>query len=103
MFPASLPLATALAPGGIFSRLWKRKLWNFRTFRAPESTDRDQRSPQAGPGGRLADATAIVTAMKNAGYRLPTQAPYAGPGSTEHGNLQQVDAALAFFSGKSRN
>lgn len=58
---------------------------------------------QAGPGGDLTDATAIVTAMKNAGYRVPTPAPYAGPGSTEHGNTQQLIAAVTFLADKNRN
>lgn len=58
---------------------------------------------QSGPGGDVEDATAIVTAMKNAGYRVPTPAPYAGAGSTQHGNPQQFIAALTFFSDKNRN
>lgn len=57
---------------------------------------------QAGPGGDLADATAIVDAMKAAGYRVPVPAPYDGPGSTQHGSSQQFVAALSWFSGKSR-
>jgi hypothetical protein len=56
----------------------------------------------AGPGGALAAATAIVNGMKSAGYRLPTDAPYSGSGSTQHGNPQQFIAALRFFVGKSR-
>jgi hypothetical protein len=40
--------------------------------------------------------------MKAAGYRLPADAPYSGPGSTSHGSTQQFLAALAFFKGKSR-
>lgn len=56
----------------------------------------------AGPGGALAHAQAIVAGMKAAGYRLPADAPYSGSGSTQHGNPQQFLAALAFFRGKSR-
>ena len=58
---------------------------------------------QSGPGGDLTDATAIVTAMKSAGYRVPDPAPYAGPGATQHGNTQQFIAALTFIADKSRN
>jgi hypothetical protein len=58
---------------------------------------------QAGPGGDLGDATSIVTAMKKAGYRVPTPTPYDGPGSTQHGNPQQFIAALTFVSDKNRN
>jgi hypothetical protein len=55
-----------------------------------------------GPGGDLTDANAVVSAMKTAGYRLPTPAPYDGAGSTQHGSTQQFMAALSFYSGKSR-
>lgn len=55
-----------------------------------------------GPGGDLADANAVIAAMKAAGYRLPTPAPYDGPGSTQHGSTQQFIAALTFYNGKSR-
>jgi poly(3-hydroxybutyrate) depolymerase len=57
---------------------------------------------QAGPGGDLPDADAIVQAMQAAGYRLPNPAPYAGPGSTTHGDLNQLVAALTSFTGQSR-
>jgi poly(3-hydroxybutyrate) depolymerase len=57
---------------------------------------------QAGPGGDLPDADAIVQAMQAAGYRLPSPAPYAGAGSTSHGDLNQLVAALTSFSGQSR-
>jgi hypothetical protein len=57
----------------------------------------------AGPGGQLAAAQAIVAGMKAAGYRLPADAPYSGAGSTQHGSTQQFMAAIAFFGGKSRN
>lgn len=57
---------------------------------------------QAGPGGDLADATAIVDGMRASGYRLDAVAPYAGPGSTTHGSPEQLLAALRWFSGKSR-
>jgi len=56
----------------------------------------------AGPGGQLATATTIVNGMKAAGYRLPSDAPYSGPGSTTHGATQQFMAAVSFFKGKSR-
>lgn len=57
---------------------------------------------QAGPGGQIATATDIVTKMKAAGYRLPTPAPYAGPGYTTHGSPDQFIAALKWFPGKTR-
>ena len=57
---------------------------------------------QAGPGGDLPDAQAIVSAMQAAGYRLPTPAPYTGQGSGTHGDLNQLVSALSFFPGKSR-
>jgi len=55
-----------------------------------------------GPGGQTALATAIVSGMKAAGYRLPADAPYSGPGATTHGSTQQFLAAMSFFKGKSR-
>jgi hypothetical protein len=58
---------------------------------------------QVGPGGNATDATAIVKAMKTAGYRLPTVAPYADTGFNVHGSPEQFVAALSFFSGKTRN
>ena len=57
---------------------------------------------QSGPGGDLPDATSIVTKMKAAGYRVPTPAPYDGPGSTTHGAPQQFIAAVSWFPGKTR-
>jgi hypothetical protein len=57
---------------------------------------------QAGPGGDLPDADSIVSAMQAAGYRLPNPAPYAGQGSTMHGDLDQFVAAVSFFPGLSR-
>lgn len=57
---------------------------------------------QAGPGGDLADAEAIVGGMRAAGYRLDAVSPYAGPGSTTHGAPEQFLAALRWFSGKAR-
>lgn len=56
----------------------------------------------AGPGGQFTAANAIVSAMKSAGYRTPTDAPYSGPGASQHGSTQQFLAALSFFSGKAR-
>jgi hypothetical protein len=57
---------------------------------------------QAGPGGDVADAQAIVSAMQAAGYRLPNPAPYSGPGSGTHGDPQQFIAAVSWFPGKTR-
>ena len=56
----------------------------------------------AGPGGDLPDATAIVDAMRAAGYQLPSDAPYSGAGSTTHGSTDQFLAAVSFFSDKRR-
>jgi len=56
----------------------------------------------AGPGGDFADAEAIVGAMEAAGYRLPADAPYSGPGSSTHGSTDQFIAACQFFAGKTR-
>ena len=57
---------------------------------------------QVGPGGDLADANAIVSAMRTAGYRLPTPAPYNGAGSGTHGDPNQFIAAISWFPGKTR-
>ncbi len=56
----------------------------------------------AGPGGDFVDANAIVAGMQSAGYRLPADAPYSGPGASIHGDQQQFLAAIDFFDGKSR-
>ncbi len=56
----------------------------------------------AGPGGQYTTANAIVSGMKAAGYRLPSQAPYSGSGAGQHGSTQQFMAAVQFFKGKSR-
>ena len=56
----------------------------------------------AGPGGDYADANAIVAGMDEAGYRLPSDAPYSGAGSGTHGSTEQFVAAIGFFEGKSR-
>ena len=56
----------------------------------------------AGPGGDYPDADAIVNAMRTAGYRLPADAPYSGPGAGTHGSSEQFMAACRFFPGKSR-
>jgi len=55
-----------------------------------------------GPGGQTGIAQAVVQDMRDAGYRLPDDAPYSGPGSNEHGNITQMEAALSFFVGKTR-
>jgi hypothetical protein len=57
---------------------------------------------QAGPGGDLPDAQTIVAAMQAAGYRVPSPAPYNGPGSGTHGDPNQFIAALSWFPGKTR-
>lgn len=56
----------------------------------------------AGPGGDTADAEAIVDGMRAAGYQLPDDAPYSGPGSTSHGSSAQFLEAVSFFSDKAR-
>jgi hypothetical protein len=56
----------------------------------------------AGPGGDLPDARAIVDGMRTAGYRLPADAPYSGAGAGVHGSTEQFLAACRFFPGKSR-
>ncbi|TET32455.1 MAG: hypothetical protein E3J72_19525 [Planctomycetota bacterium] len=55
-----------------------------------------------GPGGKIALAQEVVDAMAAAGYRLPPDAPYSGPGCNTHGDMTQFAAALQFFPGKSR-
>ncbi len=57
---------------------------------------------QVGPGGDFIDARAIASAMRDAGYRLPDPAPYAGPGASQHGSKDQFVAALRFFEDKTR-
>jgi predicted esterase len=57
---------------------------------------------QAGPGGDFTDANAIVQAMKTAGYRVPSPAPYDGNGAGTHGSPDQFMAALSWFPGKAR-
>lgn len=57
---------------------------------------------QVGPGGAFGPATEIIKNMKTAGYRVPTPAPYSGPGYTVHGDPQQFIAALTFLVGKTR-
>jgi hypothetical protein len=55
-----------------------------------------------GPGGKVSIAEQVVAEMRNAGYRLPDDAPYSGPGCDQHGAIPQMEAALKFFPGKSR-
>ncbi|TET31451.1 MAG: hypothetical protein E3J72_22305 [Planctomycetota bacterium] len=58
---------------------------------------------QIGPGGQpLAVTQPIIERMRAAGYRLDDPSPYAGPGYNQHGNIQQLQAALAWFVGKTR-
>jgi hypothetical protein len=57
---------------------------------------------QSGPGGQVQLATLIVQGMAAAGYRVPVPAPYDGPGSGTHGDLNQLASAFGFFAGKSR-
>ncbi|TET33477.1 MAG: hypothetical protein E3J72_16795 [Planctomycetota bacterium] len=56
----------------------------------------------AGPGGQHTAAKIIVDGMRDAGYRLPADAPYSGPGANSHGDQTQFRASLTFFPGKSR-
>ncbi len=56
-----------------------------------------------GPGGNVADADVIVSAMRGAGWQTPTDAPYAGSGSASFGSEQQFLAAVGFFYDKGRN
>jgi hypothetical protein len=56
----------------------------------------------SGPGGNFPAAKAIVAGMRDAGYRLPPDAPYSGPGCGIHGDPRQFTATLKFFLGKSR-
>ena len=57
---------------------------------------------QVGPGGAQAIAQQIVAAMQGASYRLPSPAPYNGPGANTHGDPQQFIAAVSWFPGKTR-
>jgi hypothetical protein len=57
---------------------------------------------QVGPGGDFGDANIIASAMKAAGYRMPSPAPYNGAGAGTHGDPNQFLAALQFFNGKTR-
>ncbi|MFZ5478537.1 MAG: hypothetical protein ACOZNI_17335 [Myxococcota bacterium] len=59
-------------------------------------------SGNAGPGGDLPDANAIVDGMRDAGWDLPADAPYSGAGSTQHGSTEQFLAAVDFFADKRR-
>jgi len=56
-----------------------------------------------GPGGNSSDANGIVGAMRGAGWQTPTDAPYAGSGSSSFGSEQQFLAAVGFFYDKARN
>jgi hypothetical protein len=56
----------------------------------------------AGPGGAYAQADAIVAGMTAAGWRVEQPAPYNGPGSDTHGDVDQFLNALAWFPGRSR-
>ncbi|TET38294.1 MAG: hypothetical protein E3J72_03525 [Planctomycetota bacterium] len=56
----------------------------------------------AGPGSQVALAQQVVQEMRDAGYQLPDDAPYSGPGYMDHGSIDQLEAALSFFVGKSR-
>ncbi len=55
-----------------------------------------------GPGGDWPDADAIVDGMRAAGWQLPADAPYSGPGSDTHGSTDQFLEAVDFFAGKER-
>ena len=56
----------------------------------------------AGPGGDQPDADAIVAGMRDAGWQLPADAPYSGPGSETHGSTDQFLEAVSFFHDKVR-
>ena len=56
----------------------------------------------AGPGGDFVDAESIVSGIADAGYRLPADAPYSGPGADSHGSTDQFLAAVDFFADKRR-
>ena len=56
-----------------------------------------------GPGGNSSDADVIVGAMQGAGWQTPSDAPYAGSGSSSFGAEQQFLAAVGFFYDKARN
>jgi hypothetical protein len=56
----------------------------------------------AGPGGKFAQAQAIVDGMAAAGYRLAPPAPYDGPGADQHGSPDQFIAAMSWFPGRTR-
>jgi hypothetical protein len=58
---------------------------------------------QIGPGGQPLDAVEpIIQLMRDAGYRLDDPSPYAGPGYNQHGSFEQLQAALKWFVGKTR-
>jgi hypothetical protein len=56
----------------------------------------------AGPGSLLDYANVIIDDMRQAGYQLPDDAPYTGPGYDEHGSSEQFLAAVEFLDGKVR-
>lgn len=56
----------------------------------------------AGPGGDLYDAQIIVDGMRDAGWSLPADAPYSGPGWDQHGSTDQFLEAVDFFHDKVR-
>lgn len=57
---------------------------------------------QVGPGGQLATAGQVILAMQGANYRVPSPAPYDGPGAGQHGSPDQFIAAVSWFPGKTR-
>jgi hypothetical protein len=56
----------------------------------------------ASAGGNFTDADTIVANMKAANYRTPADAPYTGTGYDQHGNPEQLRAAMRFILGKTR-
>ena len=55
-----------------------------------------------GPGGNLRCAETLINAVCRAGYRVPLEAPYAGPGAHRFGTVAQFMSGLVFLSDKVR-
>ncbi|TET31439.1 MAG: hypothetical protein E3J72_22235 [Planctomycetota bacterium] len=75
------------------------------SWQAPKTADELGFKPwgQIGPGGQpLSLLEPIIQRMRDAGYRLDDPSPYAGPGYNKHGDLQQFQAAVSWFNGKTR-
>ncbi len=85
-----------------FAAYWANDVNNRDTPALSASDLGFQPSGNAGPGGDLPDAQAIVDGMRAAGWALPADAPYSGSGSTSHGSTDQFLAAVDVFADKSR-